>query len=720
MRAHVRRTSLAAALAGLAALATVLGAAAPAQSATSGKVSPVKARTSETATTDSLPTAQIGDGVVWSQAIRGGKVYAGGEFTTARPPGAAPGTNEVRRTNLLSYDIRTGQLTGWRPRPNNTVHVLAVSPDHKRLYVGGAFTSIGGASRNRIAAFDIATGKLVARFHPSLNSQVRAIAATNTRVYVGGMFGVANGHPRTRLAAFRASDGALLPWRPSADDLVRSMALTPDESKLVIGGHFTHVNGRVAPGMAAVSSRSSALRPWAATTVVKNGGPGSAILSLRTDGRYMGGFNRWKQHPERGGVDGASAGVDGHADGAAGDEVAGTAADPSGGRAGVLAQDRRGTHLRGRRSRGRRVRAGGSRWFRERGGMPSISLGAPSGRYLSFAEREEIALLKAEGHGVRGIARRIGRAPSTISRELRRNAATRGGELKYRAGVAQWKAELAARRPKPARLVANPRLRDQVQERLAGQVRRRDGTVVAGPAPAPWKGRNKPRRQDRLWALAWSPEQIANRLVWVEDCHGDSYDSYPATYGAVYVVSHAHYCGNVGGFPQTDPWSTNMRRATAFTRRVTGTVQHDHLGYHDFAGQPSPSMINWFPDLAPGSYTGATQAAWTVTGTKRYVVMGGEFPTVNGVGQQGLVRFAVPPRVRPRRGPTDWGKSIAPVLLTPKPGVVLGRFRANSDPDSRWLKYRVIRDRTWSTRSGWSGGPRRSGTAPRCTSPTRA
>lgn len=154
----------------------------------------------------------------------------------------------------------------------------------------------------------------------------------------------------------------------------------------------------------------------------------------------------------------------------------------------------------------------GSRWFRDRGGMPSISLDAPSGRYLSFAEREEIALLKAQDYGVREIARRIDRSPSTVSRELRRNAATRSGKLKYRAGVAQWKAELAARRPKTAKLVANPQLREYVQERLAGEVRRPDGTVVLGPSPAPWKGRNKPRRQDRRWAVTWSPEQISHRL----------------------------------------------------------------------------------------------------------------------------------------------------------------------------------------------------------------
>src|SRR3546814_2709755 len=71
----------------------------------------------------------------------------------------------------------------------------------------------------------------------------------------------------------------------------------------------------------------------------------------------------------------------------------------------------------------------GSRWFRQSGGMSPYSWPAPSGRYLSLAEREEIAILKATGSGVRSIARALGRNPSTISRELRRNAATREGKL---------------------------------------------------------------------------------------------------------------------------------------------------------------------------------------------------------------------------------------------------------------------------------------------------
>ncbi|MBC7623479.1 MAG: helix-turn-helix domain-containing protein, partial [Aeromicrobium sp.] len=113
----------------------------------------------------------------------------------------------------------------------------------------------------------------------------------------------------------------------------------------------------------------------------------------------------------------------------------------------------------------------GTRWFRRIGGMPLSMLSPISGRYLSFVEREEIGLLSCQGVGVREIARRIGRNPSTVSREPTRNAATRGGRLEYRASVAQWKAELLAKRPKPSKLTTNPRLRHYLQDRLEGNVR---------------------------------------------------------------------------------------------------------------------------------------------------------------------------------------------------------------------------------------------------------
>ncbi len=153
----------------------------------------------------------------------------------------------------------------------------------------------------------------------------------------------------------------------------------------------------------------------------------------------------------------------------------------------------------------------GSRWFREAGGMRPISLAALSGRYISFAEREEIAIFKAKGCGVREIARQLQRAPSTISRELRRNAATRAGLSGYRAINAQWHADRRAKRPKVAKLAVNEALRTYVQDRLSGLITRPDGTEVPGPTVR-FIGRRHGPRQDRRWAKSWSPEQISNRL----------------------------------------------------------------------------------------------------------------------------------------------------------------------------------------------------------------
>ena len=154
----------------------------------------------------------------------------------------------------------------------------------------------------------------------------------------------------------------------------------------------------------------------------------------------------------------------------------------------------------------------GQRWFHNAGGMPPFDLEPLSSRYLSFAERMQIEYLLSQNAKVREIARVLDRHPSSISREIRRNAATRIGESGYRANVAQWKAELAAKRPKVAKLVANPRLRDYVQERLSGGILAEDGSVVLGPVSPRFTGNNKPFRKDRAWVRAWSPEQIANRL----------------------------------------------------------------------------------------------------------------------------------------------------------------------------------------------------------------
>ena len=140
-----------------------------------------------------------------------------------------------------------------------------------------------------------------------------------------------------------------------------------------------------------------------------------------------------------------------------------------------------------------------SRWPRRRGGTcrsPSV--------------RRSLSCVPVAA-GVREVARRLGRSPSTISRELRRNAATRSGRLDYRATTAQWHADRARGGPSRPSSPSTSRCARYVQDRLAGVVQRPDGVAVGGPDVA-WIGRRRGRRKDRRWARSWSPEQISNRL----------------------------------------------------------------------------------------------------------------------------------------------------------------------------------------------------------------
>ncbi|TNM61051.1 PKD domain-containing protein [Streptomyces sp. NP160] len=241
-----------------------------------------------TVTADALPTVQV-NGVVWSQVVVGNTVYVAGEFTAARPAGAAAGTNETARRNLLAYDITTGNLiTSWAPTINGAGLAIAASPDGRTIYVGGGFTVASSNGRQRIVALDATTGAVVRTWAPALNDKVRSITAVGNTVYVGGSFTAAGPsgaqQARNRLAAFSATDGSLLPWAPSADGDVLSMTAPSSVPELVVGGRFTSVNGDRRLGSAAVDLTSGASLPWDVQNTVNDYGDGSGITSLTNDG----------------------------------------------------------------------------------------------------------------------------------------------------------------------------------------------------------------------------------------------------------------------------------------------------------------------------------------------------------------------------------------------------------------------------------------------------
>jgi PKD repeat protein len=464
--------------------------------ADSNPTNPADPATPTTVTTDALPTPQI-DGVVWTQKVVGNTVFVGGKFTNARPYGSAAGVNTVSRTYLLSYNLTTGVLNpGFAPVLNNQVRSIQASADGSTIYVSGAFTTVNGVTRNRVAALNATTGALVTAFNPTPNYVVNAIALKGNTLWLGGAFASVGSATRGKVAAVNATTGAVLPFTATAaGGDVTSLALSPDGSKLIVGGNFTTLNGSSNPGygLGAVDSTSGALLPWNVNSLIRNGGTQASITALSSDadGLYGSGY-----------VFGA------------------------------------------------------------------------------------------------------------------------GGNLE-------------------------------------------------GSFRADWTNGD---------------------LIWVEDCHGDTY-SIATTANAEYVAGHPHYCGNIGGFPQTSPVWT-MHRGLAFSKAATQTATADPYGYYNYAGNPAPSLQNWYPEFNVGTYTGQNQGPWSVATSpdSKYVLYGGEFTTINGIQQQGLVRFAVPSIAPNKMGPQDSGANFAPSVVSLASGSARISWTSNWDPDNSTLTYAVYRD----------------------------
>lgn len=267
------------------------------------------AGTPATVSADVLPTVQI-DGVAWASATYGNTVYVTGRFSNARPAGVAlGGAGTVARANLLAFDITTGNLIP------SFVHSLGgsvttspcygsdakgpqgcaieVSPDGKRLYVGGRFSTIDGQPHNNFGAIDLSTNSVLPGFEGT-NNMVQSIAVTNSMVYVGGTFSMAGGVVHSKLAAYNTDGSINSTWKAEVTgNIVRGLVVAANH--LVIGGQFSKINGSTYYSLGAVSLTSGKnVKPWASTSKSfpirdqdPTGGSGTSITSLSTDGSQV-------------------------------------------------------------------------------------------------------------------------------------------------------------------------------------------------------------------------------------------------------------------------------------------------------------------------------------------------------------------------------------------------------------------------------------------------
>ncbi|MGW1181965.1 LamG-like jellyroll fold domain-containing protein [Streptomyces drozdowiczii] len=249
------RTRAAAAALGL--LAGALSAAAAAGSPASALTAPVSI------TADDLSTWQT-NGIVWSMAASAdGVVYAGGTFSTVRPPGAAAGTSEQPAVNFAAFDAATGAPTGCSlsftvSSGTATVRSLVLSPDGRTLYAGGRFGAVNGEGVSNIAAIDTATCTPRQDFKVAVSATVRGLAVTDDTVYLAGDFTQVGGQSRSHFAAV-TTGASLLPFTADADEVARAVEVTPDGRHVLLGGDFFRINGTNTHALAVVDATTGQL-----------------------------------------------------------------------------------------------------------------------------------------------------------------------------------------------------------------------------------------------------------------------------------------------------------------------------------------------------------------------------------------------------------------------------------------------------------------------------
>ncbi|MFN2469280.1 MAG: hypothetical protein ABR521_14270, partial [Gaiellaceae bacterium] len=177
-----------------------------------------------------------GNATVYALTVSGSTIYAAGYFGEI---GGQP------RVSIAALDAATGTATAWDPSAHlgtgpGVVETLAVSGS--TIYAGGAFNSIGGQTRNSLAALSAADGTATA-WNPNPNSEVAALLVSGGLVYAGGFFTSIGGEPRNKIAAIDASDGTATSWDPDATANANVLALALSGSTIYAGGNFPSIDG---------------------------------------------------------------------------------------------------------------------------------------------------------------------------------------------------------------------------------------------------------------------------------------------------------------------------------------------------------------------------------------------------------------------------------------------------------------------------------------------